>query len=301
MNSSRSRRHLIVASCAASLASAAMAGPGGILAHWTFDQTGQAIALDSVGTMHGTLNSGATMVAGGVAGGAVQLSTAANGLVDMGTGLALTGTQPCTITAWVKLTGGFTVNSIPVSHHNAGYLNGYFLCVNGSVCYGSPGAAWSYRSNVCGGEVEGTTTCNDGAWHFIAATYHPSTGHRIYVDGGPYEGVNGGTQVLPNAARFLIGGVVSGSTPTNAFDGLVDDVQVYARALTCADINQLYSSPGSEASSITPDLNGDGEVDGADLGIMLSSWGTPAADLNADGSTDGADLGVLLSAWGVCP
>jgi hypothetical protein len=278
-----------------------MAGPGGVLAHWTFDQTGQAIALDSVGTLHGTLNAGATMVAGGVAGGAVQLSTAANGLVDMGPVLALTGTQPCTITAWVKLTGGFAVNSIPVSHHNAGYFNGYFLCVNSSVCYGAPAIAWSYRSNSCGGESRGFTTCNDGAWHFVAATYHPSTGNRIYVDGGPYEGVSPGTAVLANTARFLIGGVVVGTTPTNAFDGLVDDVQVYGRALTCAEINQLYNSPGSEASPITPDLNGDGEVDGADLGIMLSSWGTPAADLNADGSTDGADLGVLLSAWGVCP
>jgi hypothetical protein len=45
------------------------------------------------------------------------------------------------------------------------------------------------------------------------------------------------------------------------------------------------------------DLNGDGIVDGADLGILLAAWGTPAADLNGDGTTDGADLGVLLSNW----
>lgn len=98
MNSSGRHCHLIVASCAAALASVAMAGPGGILAHWTFDQTGQAVALDSVGGMHGTLNAGASMVAGGVAGGAVQLSTAANGLVDMGTVLALSGT--CTASSF---------------------------------------------------------------------------------------------------------------------------------------------------------------------------------------------------------
>jgi len=47
------------------------------------------------------------------------------------------------------------------------------------------------------------------------------------------------------------------------------------------------------------DLNGDGVVDGADLGILLSLWGTndPLADLNGDGVVDGADLGILLSAW----
>ncbi len=48
------------------------------------------------------------------------------------------------------------------------------------------------------------------------------------------------------------------------------------------------------------DLNGDGVVDGADLGILLSAWGRCVgctADLNGDGVVDGADLGVLLSAW----
>ena len=49
------------------------------------------------------------------------------------------------------------------------------------------------------------------------------------------------------------------------------------------------------------DLNGDGVVDGADLGALLSAWGPcndPCpADLNGDGMVDGADLGVLLSEW----
>ena len=47
------------------------------------------------------------------------------------------------------------------------------------------------------------------------------------------------------------------------------------------------------------DLNDDGVVDGADLGILLGAWGGdyPPADLNADGVIDGADLGILLGAW----
>ncbi|HMN95779.1 MAG TPA: FG-GAP-like repeat-containing protein [Phycisphaerales bacterium] len=49
------------------------------------------------------------------------------------------------------------------------------------------------------------------------------------------------------------------------------------------------------------DLNSDGVVDGADLGILLGAWGGADADLNGDGSTDGADLGILLGAWGNCP
>ena len=49
------------------------------------------------------------------------------------------------------------------------------------------------------------------------------------------------------------------------------------------------------------DLTGDGQVDGADLGLLLGSWGTQQGDLNADGVTDGADLGLILGAWGPCP
>ncbi|MCA9284304.1 MAG: hypothetical protein KDA22_03755 [Phycisphaerales bacterium] len=49
------------------------------------------------------------------------------------------------------------------------------------------------------------------------------------------------------------------------------------------------------------DLNHDGQTDGADLGTLLGSWGSPGAtDLNCDGTTDGADLGLLLGGWGAC-
>ena len=49
------------------------------------------------------------------------------------------------------------------------------------------------------------------------------------------------------------------------------------------------------------DLDGDGLVDGADLGGLLSGWGAPgAADIDGSGAVDGSDLGIMLSAWGPC-
>jgi hypothetical protein len=54
----------------------------------------------------------------------------------------------------------------------------------------------------------------------------------------------------------------------------------------------------------TGDLTGDGMVDGADIGQLLSSWGYCGAtcphDINRDGKVNGADLGLLLSGWGAC-
>ncbi len=49
------------------------------------------------------------------------------------------------------------------------------------------------------------------------------------------------------------------------------------------------------------DFDADGTVGGADLGVLLGSWGGSDLDLTADGIVNGADLGVLLGAWGACP
>jgi len=47
------------------------------------------------------------------------------------------------------------------------------------------------------------------------------------------------------------------------------------------------------------DLNGDGVVNGSDLGRILGGWGQPGVtDINGDGTTNGTDLGLLLGDWG---
>ena len=58
-------------------------------------------------------------------------------------------------------------------------------------------------------------------------------------------------------------------------------------------INVIDDVPG--------DLNGDGIVSGADVGILLVQWGPCpgecTADFNGDGVVDGADFGILLTYW----
>lgn len=49
------------------------------------------------------------------------------------------------------------------------------------------------------------------------------------------------------------------------------------------------------------DLNGDGVVGGADLALLLGSWGSGGAgDLDADGVVGALDLAALLGSWGPC-
>ncbi len=69
--------------------------------------------------------------------------------------------------------------------------------------------------------------------------------------------------------------------------------------------NALAAPVPAAAVAMVPcvaDLNGDGTVNGADLGLLLSNWGKPGAtDLDGNGTTDAADQAILMAAWGPCP
>ena len=90
--------------------------------------------------------------------------------------------------------------------------------------------------------------------------------------------------------------VVGGSTyfiRVGAYDGA-------DRGIGSIQLSGPESHPGSRCAA---DLDGDGLVDGADLTMLLASWGgeSPDGDIDGDGSVDGADLTELLASWGACP
>jgi len=105
-----------------------------------------------------------------------------------------------------------------------------------------------------------------------------------------------GTPMSTDAVRQLLGDTgtpqTSGDFPATQKIGPLPDLVAAIAALP---------SP----TTCPADLDGDGVVGGADLGILLDSWGVGGkggqADLNGDGVVDGADLGILLDAWGPCP
>ena len=46
------------------------------------------------------------------------------------------------------------------------------------------------------------------------------------------------------------------------------------------------------------DFNGDGFIDGYDLGMLFAGWGMDGeTDINGDGITNGEDMGILLENW----
>ncbi|MFO0828324.1 MAG: hypothetical protein U0572_09250 [Phycisphaerales bacterium] len=78
------------------------------------------------------------------------------------------------------------------------------------------------------------------------------------------------------------------------------DVTVSINGMYCVDtVLDIVAAP---VATLSPDLNGDGKVNGIDLGMLLAAWGPcPGigcpADLTGDFTVDAADLSILLGAW----
>ena len=116
--------------------------------------------------------------------------------------------------------------------------------------------------------------------------------HSLAVTGDLFD-VSGNGQDLRTIIRIVTGGL--SETGEAAF------------RLDFADGSSGHFVASLRAAAFPGDLNGDGRVDLADLGILLADFGcTPPAtcpgDIDGDGDTDLADLGILLSNFGnTCP
>lgn len=96
--------------------------------------------------------------------------------------------------------------------------------------------------------------------------------------------------------------VPSGSGVRIGVDRDLDGFFDLDEILACADPADASSTP--ENAACIPDLNGDGRVDGSDIGLLFAAWGVCPdadcpADFTGDGLVDSEDLGVLLAAWSV--
>lgn len=79
-------------------------------------------------------------------------------------------------------------------------------------------------------------------------------------------------------------------------NGIPDALQIAKNPALDADGNGAIDgcTPTNPA-----DFNGDGRVNGADLGLILSAFNSATAlyDLNHDGLVNGGDLGIFLGSW----
>ncbi|MFO1460689.1 MAG: LamG-like jellyroll fold domain-containing protein [Verrucomicrobiota bacterium] len=123
-----------------------------------------------------------------------------------------------------------------------------------------------------------------GEWQHVALT-SDGTSRVFYINGQP-AGSGNAAAVVPNASGAAIGGTISELTGTrNRFDGDIDDVALWNRALTPAELAVLAVAPlkGSESGLIAwwplDEISGNAVADATGRGSDgVAGGGNPASD-----------------------
>ncbi len=238
----------------------------GLVAHYQFENN----LLDSSGNGNNGTATGTPAYAAGQAGQAINLGGAAS--VTAGN-IGVTGAAPRTIAGWAKA-------SVPASSI-AAWTNVFGLS-GASASYrhfdiqavGDTGATtWGYYGiHIYSGEDNIIPIDQD--WHHLAATYDGTT-ITGYADGhktGSFD------QALDTEGVMQIG---QRGDNANMFNGMVDDVRVYSRALSQGEIASLAGKTAvftQDVGLITTiqdgnmDANADGTINFQDYAIMIDSW-----------------------------
>jgi hypothetical protein len=219
--------------------------PGDALAYWKFDEGSGATVLDSSGNGHDAAILEATYVTGlsnyALAfNGSNSYVFASDSLVGgtSGTGLDM-GARDWTVAAWVKTAASGMVVA-KMGWVGGGNPDGWGLSVSGN---GTVGAV-VHKSNV--GTVNifagDGTIVNDGQWHHIAVVFSRAANMVRFVDGAPSGTQNSLAPLLSQSIdnnRQLRIGARDQAGDEVFFNGLIDEVKVFARVLSPNEIAAL--------------------------------------------------------------
>ena len=213
--------------------------PSGLVGSFDFNEgTGTTTADASTSGNTGTLNPGASFVAGRTGSGTALGLNGAGGFV----GLAQDLNQ------WLGGTGtaAFWLRTTQAGHNTAwqapGVLGVESAGDGNDVFWGwldATGRIGIQAGNTAG--AESASPVNDGQWHHIALTRNAASGAvQVYVDGTLSGSATSATGVKTTAFRSIGRIEDTGGTPTY-LAGSLDNLRLYNRVLTVAEIQGLMS------------------------------------------------------------
>jgi len=214
------------------------------LLYLSFDNvSGSTVVNQGTGgaALNGTLTGTAAVVSGGINGGnALSIpSGAANAAYVLITNpvVAMTGAASWTIAMWVKTA---TAGGVYAYQGSGGWASGnmtFYLNEGSDSGYGAKAGGVSYAQ----GWEEGSTTVNDGNWHFLVMTCNGST-KAMYVDGNVDTIVSSWAANTGVGTQLWIGGSADTGDEDLGLGGLIDGVSVYTFALSQTQIQALYTT-----------------------------------------------------------
>jgi hypothetical protein len=220
----------------------------GLVAQWHLDEGSGTTAVDSSGHgNNGTVLAGASWVAGRF--GAALSFDGSTGRVRVGNSPSLEPSSAVSVGAWVNHAGSPGDYKYVLAKGAAG-------CIAASYAiYSGPNGGLEFYVSKNGGSIyarspDARALVWDGNWHFVVGTFDGSN-IRLFVDGNE---VGSGTSdsgrleyLLPDSNELFIGDY-PGCGMRN-FSGAIDEVSVWSRALTAAEVNATMAPPGGSPSA----------------------------------------------------
>jgi hypothetical protein len=214
------------------------------VAWWKLDESSGAAAADSSGNANtGTLTNGPIWTTGKL--GSALSFDGVNDYVTVPSSSSLDITGSFTLSAWTRFTN--TTNYGFIVSKSEGGANGYELfrdTGNGRLRFSIGNASGSTVDPYF--DIATPSGYNDGQWHHVAAVYGKGVKARMSVDGVNVvtSGNNPSAAVGLTTSNLLIGSRgLGGGIP---FQGDIDDIRIYNRALAQSEIQTL-------ANPVTPD------------------------------------------------
>ena len=213
----------------------------GLVAHWQFDEGSGTTAVDSSGNGHdGTLLGDPQWVAGMIGSGALSFD-GSDGLVDVGHDESLNMTDELAITLWVKVSDlsnyYFLVCKQPSGTAGDNYPGNYEFRIQtgtGILEFGhqeAEGEQYTFYTSE--------TSITAEQWYHVAVSVTKGGLVEFYIDGisaGSAEQVTNFGVLNDEPVR--IGGRKDGYS---FFNGILDDIRLYDRALSAVQIQKLYN------------------------------------------------------------
>jgi len=216
----------------------------GLVSNWRFDDGSGTTASDSAGSNQGTIYG--ALWSTGILGGALDFD-GIDDFVDVPDDPSLDGMSALTLTGWVR-TGesGIPILNKFVFFSGTAADDSYWLSVTqGGTAY------FIYTIGTTVVAKMGTTNVADNSWHHVAGVYTGSGG-IIYIDGGEdplsRDDFDPGGAINDSSTNFRVGRDNRAGEPDSFFDGLIDDVRIYNRALSAGEVEQLYEAGTGQAA-----------------------------------------------------
>ncbi len=218
---------------------------GDMVGSWNFNEGSGTTALDATGYNNGTLYSGATVCSNPPTAGCPTWTDGVQGLT--GKALSFDGsndyvsvpsvnpTTAITVEAWVKsaISTGYSGVWQLVSKYNA-YILGTGSTGGNNMNFIVYTTTWQYGTYY--------TVPDPQNWHHFVGTYDSvARVKKLYVDGiQKTSDVITGT-INPDTGPLHIAHRESSAIGTDHFNGTIDEVRIYGRALTAMEIQKQYA------------------------------------------------------------